>query len=132
MASLIVNRGLQVIGGRASNTADAFAAIQSMAVDDGTSAFAAGHTALNATTTPSNFVAADFDATPTRSGQVVSHAVTFATTEANFAIKRISLHNAAAASVSVSSTTLVGGIDNQSLTKTSDFTLTLTVELSYT
>lgn len=132
MASRIVNRGLQVIGGRASSTADAFAAIASMSVDDSTVAFAAGDTALNSGGAVTNEADLDFDATPTRSNQTVSHTATFGTGAANFTIRRIALHNAAAASVSTSSTTLVAGIDGQSLAKTSDFTLAITVSITYT
>jgi hypothetical protein len=132
MASLIVNRGLQVIGGRASNTADAFLEIDSMSVDDSSTAFAAGDTALNSGGAVTNEADRDFDATPTRSSQTVSHTVTFGTGEANFTIRRIALHNAAAASVSTSSVTLVAGIDGQSLAKTADFTLTITVRITYT
>jgi len=45
---------------------------------------------------------------------------------------RVSLHNDTAANVTGSSTTLVAGIDGQSLTKTSDFTLAITVKITYT
>lgn len=132
MASRIVNRGLQVIGGRASNTVDAFAAILSMSVDDSSTAFAAGDTALNSGGAVTNEADLDFDATPTRSSQTVSHIATFGTGSANFTIRRIALHNAAAASVSTSSVTLVAGIDGQSLAKTTDFTLAITVRITYT
>jgi hypothetical protein len=132
MASRIVNRGLQVIGGRASNTADAFVEIDSMSVDDSATAFAAGDTALNSGGAVTNEADLDFDATPTRSSQTVSHVATFGTGAANFTIRRIALHNAAAASVTTSSTTLVAGIDGQSLAKTSDFTLAITVRITYT
>lgn len=132
MASRIVNRGLQVIGGRASNTADAFAVIASMSVDDSTVAFVAGDTALNSGGAVTNEADLDFDATPTRSNQTVSHTATFGTGTANFTIRRIALHNAAAASVTTSSTTLVAGIDGQALAKTADFTLAITVRITYT
>jgi len=131
VASIVVNRGLQVIGGRASSTADSFAAIQSLSVDDSSNAFAAGDTALNSGGAVSNEADADFDATPTRSSQTVTHVATFGTGVANFTIRRVALHNAAAASVSASSTTLVAGIDGQSLTKTSDFSMTFTVTVEY-
>lgn len=123
MAAIIVNRGLQVIVGRASNTADSFAAIQSMSVDDGTVAFAAAHTALNSGGAITNEADVDFDSTPTRAAQTTTHVATFGTGVANFTIKRIALHNAAAASVTTSSTTLVAGVDGQSLTKTSSFSM---------
>lgn len=129
MASIIVNRGLQVIGGRASNTADSFDYIRSMSVDDSAVAFTATDTTLGS---PTNEADADFDTTPTRSAQTVTHVATFGTGVANFNIKRIALHNAAAASVTGSSTTLCAGIDGQSLTKTSDFSMTITVKITYT
>jgi hypothetical protein len=132
MAKLIVDRGLQVIGGRASNTADAFLEIDSISVDDSSTAFAATDTALNSGGAVTNEADANFDSTPTRSGQVITHVATFATGVANFTIRRIALHNAAAASVTSSSTTLVAGIDGQSITKTSDFSVTITVKITYT
>ena len=129
MASIIVNRGLQIIGGRASNTADGFAAVQSMTVDDRSTAFASGNTTLGS---PTNVTAKAFDATPTRTNQRITHVATFATTEANFTIRRIALHNAAAGSVTGSSTTLFSGIDGQSITKTSDFSMSITINIDYT
>ena len=124
MASIVVNRGLQVMVGRLSNTADGFDFLQSLAVDDSASAFTATDTDLGS---PANVEVNDFDATPTRSAQTVTHITTFAVGEANFTIRRISLHNAAAASVTGASTTLCAGIDGQSLTKTSDFSITFTI-----
>lgn len=127
MASIIVNRGLQTIVGRASGTADGFAAWQSISVDDSATALTAGTTTLGS---PVNVETNDFDATPTRSAQTVTHLVTFTTAEANFEIKRIVIHNAAAASVTGASTTVVAGVDGQSITKTSGFALEL--ELRHT
>lgn len=134
MASRIVNRGLQVIAGRASSTADGFAAIQSMAVDDDSNAFGQTDDSLDDAGggAPANVAAKNFDATPTRSAQTVTHTSTYGTGEGNFTIRRISLHNALEGSVSGTSVTLVGGIDGQSITKTSNFTLTLTVQITYT
>lgn len=128
MASIIVNRGLQVIGGRASATADSFQAVQTMAVDDSTTSFSAANTSLGS---PTNVVAKGFDVTPTRSAQTITHSSSFTTAEANFTIRRISLHNAASGSVTGSSTTLFSGIDGQSIAKTSDFSMTITVQISY-
>lgn len=129
MASKIVNRGLQVTGGRLSSTADAFAALQSMAVDDSSTAFIASHTTL---LSPTNLAVNAFDATPTRSAQTVTHLCTFTTAQANFTIRRISLHNAAFGSVTGASVTLYGGVDGQSITKTSDFSVTFTLRISQT
>lgn len=132
MPALIVNRGLQVIGGRASATADAFGSIQAMSVDDSAGAFAAGHNSLDGAGAVGNEFDADFDATPTRSGQQISHVMTIPSGSGNFVIRRVALHNAPAASVSASSVSLVAGIDGQSITKTADFALTVTVRITYT
>ena len=133
MASIIVDRGLNVIAGRASETADGFAAIESMAVDDDSAAFSAGDDSLDDAGggAPANVATSNFDQTPTRTGQTVSHAATFGTGAANFTIRRVSLHNDVAANVSGTSVTLVGGIDGQSITKTSDFSMTITVDIQY-
>lgn len=120
-----------MVADRASGVAGAGAAIASMSVDDSSVAFAAGDTALNsggAVTTESD---ANFDSTPTRSGQVVSHVATFGT-GVSLTIRRIALHNAAAASVSTSSTTLIAGVDGQSIVKDSSFSLTITMKITYT
>jgi hypothetical protein len=132
MASLIVNRGLQVIGGRASNTADAFLEIDVMAVDDATEAFLAADTKMNDGTGFTQEFDAAFDSTPARTNQTVAHIMTIPTGSGNFTIRRVSLHNALAGTVDGTSNTLVGGVDGQSLTKTSDFTLTITLNLTYT
>ena len=130
MAAKIVNQGLNRIADTASQTSGYSAAryIRTMAIDDSSSAFAAGTTTLGS---PSNLYDAAFDATPTRSGQVVSHVMTVPTGSGNFTIRRVSLHDDTAANVTGSSTTLVGGIDGLSLGKTSDFTVTLTVRITY-
>lgn len=133
MAAIIVNNGLHVIGARASNTGetDHDRAIQSMSVDDQGTGFSATDDALDDAGAVSNEADADFDSTPSRSGETFSHTATFGTSEANFEIQRVALHNDTAANVSTSSTTLVGGVDGQSLTKTSDFSLTVTLDISY-
>jgi hypothetical protein len=128
MASLVVNRGLQGIADLASGVAGAPAAIATMTVDDGAAAFAAGNTGLGG---PANLAKRAFDATPTRAGEVVTHKATFLTTEGNFTIRRIALHFGAAAGVSGTSATLAAGIDAQSITKTSDFSLGITVRMTY-
>lgn len=129
MASLTVNRGLQVIAGRASNTADAFAAIQVMSVDDSSTAFTATDTTLGG---PTNEFDAAFDATPTRSAQTVTHVMTVPTGSGNFTIRRIALHNDTATNVTGTSITLCAGIDGQSLAKTSAFSLAITIQMTYT
>jgi len=138
MASIVVNNGLARIGVQASQatsgagpTYSASRQIQVGSVDDSSVAFAAGDTALNT----GGAVATMFDqvlVTPTRTGQVITHTWTIATGSGNFTIRRIALHDDTTANVSDSSATLVAGIDGQTLTKTSDFTLQLTVTLTYT
>lgn len=141
MAALIVNQGLQRIGINASavgTLADAASFtttrwIRTMAVDDGTVAFAAGHTNINSGGAVGNEFDQKLDAPgATQVGQVVSHVMTIGTPDAIFVIKRISLHDDTAANVSVSSTTLMGGVDGQSLTKTTAFTLAITLKITYT
>lgn len=129
MAALVVNRGLQMIANRASGiTGSNSSAVVSMVVDSSTAAFAAGNTTIAASTKQ----AKAFDATPTRSNQTVSHITTYTATQANFTIRRVSLHNLTAASVSSNSASLVGGIDGQSFTKTNSFTLEITIDATYT
>lgn len=102
-----------------------------MSVDDSTVAFTDTDTALDDGGVVSNEADVDFDATPTRSGQTVSHVATFGTGVANFTIKRIALHNAAAASVTTASDTLVAGLDGQTFGKTSSFSITFTLNVLY-
>jgi hypothetical protein len=136
MARLIVNQGLQVIGQRASFSAGAPALIQAMCVDGGTAAtnsFLATHTALSnggATLTNTNsFASTSFSAT-TSSAQTIQHFSLYGTGTANFTIGRVSLHNSA--TPTLSSASLIGGIDQQSLLKTTDFSLQIEVDILYT
>lgn len=131
MSSLIVNQGLNVIADRASGINGPPAAILSMSVDDA-GAMAAGHTKLNDGASYTQHVAVAFDATfPSRSGQVVTHQGTWTTAQANFTIKRVILHNIAFGSVTATSTNIVGGVDGQSILKTTDFQLTVTLKVTY-
>lgn len=133
MANRVVNAGLQRIGDTASQTSGYSASryIRTMSIDDSSNAFVAGDTALNSGGAVSNEYDVAFDSTPTRSGQVVSHVATIPVGSGNFTIRRIALHDDTAANVTTSSTTLVAGVDGQSLTKTSDFTMTFTLTLTY-
>lgn len=136
MATLIVNRGLLRIGQQASESTNYNAArnIQTLATDDATEAFLAADTKLNDGTGYTQSFSQTLGSTPTESGQTIIHTVTIGTGSSNFGIKRISLHDDTAANVGTAgtSTTLVMGVDGQTLTKTSDFTLTITVRLTYT
>ena len=138
MAAVVFTNGLQRIGVQASQasagagpTYNASRHIQTLSVDDSSVAFAAGDTALDDGGAVANEYDLAFDATPTRAGQVITHIATVPTGQGNFTIRRIALHDNAAGSVSSSSDTLVVGIDGQSLTKTSDFTIEFTVTITY-
>lgn len=139
MASRVVLQGLQRIADTASQTSGYSSAryIRTMSWDIGTTGFAAGHTKLNdsadvGATSNTHYFDQAFGATPTRSAEIVSHVSTLAVGDGNFLIKRVALHDDTAANVTNSSTTLVAGVDGQSLTKTSDFTLATTLSLAYT
>lgn len=131
MASLIVNQGLQFIGELASFVTPP-GRIQTMSVDDATGAFAAANTKLNDAAGFTQEFDAAFDSNPTRSGQTITHVMTVPTGSGNFTIRRIALHNASAATVDGTTATLVGGVDGQALTKTADFSLAITMRLTYT
>lgn len=150
MASLVVNNGLQRIGVQASQasisggsgpTYSASRQIQVMSVDDQSSAFLSTDYDLdrNGGLTVSN----EFDqvlTTPTRAGgslgaagfATVSHSTVIPTGSGNFTIRRLALHDDNATNVTTSSDTLVAGVDGQTLAKTSDFTMTPTLNLLYT
>lgn len=132
MASIVVNRGLQQIGRKASAVTGTFNNIQVMSVDDSSNAFAAGDTALNTGGAVTNEFDAAFDSTPTASSQTVTHIMTIPTGSGNFTVRRIALHNDTATNVTTSSTTLISGVDGQTLAKTSDFSLAITYKLTYT
>lgn len=133
MARLMVNQGLQVIGQRASNINGPPAAIQTMALDNGTAAtnsFLATHTALSNGGATINSIATQTFSSVTSSAQTVQHVALYGTAAGNFQIGRVSLHNSA--TPTLSSASLIGGIDQQSLTKTTDFTLQIQVNITYT
>lgn len=125
MATIIVSRGRNVIVGRAYNTAEAYNPIQSLSVDDQSSGFLDTDEDLDRAggLTVANSYVVDFDSTPTlnTSTNQVTSVATVPAGQGNFTIRRIAHHNAAAASVTVSSNTLVSGVDGFSFTKTSDF-----------
>lgn len=128
MGKLVVDRGLQLIGDRASSVAGAGLAIQTMAIDDGTVAFVAGATTLGSPATEADAALA----TPTRSSQTVSHVGTFLAGVGTMTIKRISLHNDTPANVTGASTTLIAGVDAQSLLKDASLDLVITLKITYT
>lgn len=131
MASLVVNRGLLRIGQQAFESTNYNAArnIQTMSVDDSVTALIAGATTLGS---PANEFDAVFDSTPTESGQTITCVMTIPTGSGNFTIRRFCEHDDTAANVTGSSTTLCSGVDAQSVTKTSDFSLVPTKQFTFT
>lgn len=134
MAARTVNRGLLRMGQQAFESTNYNAArnIQVMSVDDSSVAFGQTDTALNTGGAVTNEFDDAFDSTPTESGQSITCIMTLQTTEGNFTIRRVATHDDVAGTVSTSSTTLCQGIDGLSLTKTSDFTLAITLVTTYT
>lgn len=89
--------------------------------------------ALNAAGAVTNMFDQVFTATPTESGTAtITCGTIIGTGDGNFTIRRIAIHDDTAANVSTSSSTLFGGIDGQSLTKTTDFTITFTLTTTFT
>lgn len=137
MASRVVNQGLQRIAVQASQVTagtPAYSAtrhIQVMTWDDGAVVFGATDTALNSGGAITNLYDKVFDSVPTRSAQTVSHVSTIPLGSGNFLIRRIALSDDTETNTTTSSTTLVAGIDSQSLTKSADFTLQVTLSLLY-
>lgn len=137
MAGRVVDQGLQRIGVQASQatsgagpTYSATRHIQVMSLDDGAGDFVAANDDCTDPGAVTNFFDAAFTSTPTRSGLVITHVVVFATTEGNFVIRKVCLHDNVIASVSATSTTLVAGVTSQSITGTADFTKTFTETLT--
>lgn len=134
MAAIVVNQGLLRIGQQAFESTNYNAArnIQTLSIDDSSNAFAATDTALDSGGSVTNEFDQAFDSTPTESAQTITTVTTIASGDGNFTVRRIALHDDTAANVSSSSTTLCAGIDGQSLTKTSDFSLELTITMAFT
>lgn len=134
MAAKVVNQGLLRCGQQTFESTNYNAArnVQTMSVDDSTNAFAAGDTALNSGGAVSNEFDTAFDSTPTESSQTITCVATLGTGNGNFTIRRIALHDNTPANVTTSSSTLFGGIDGQTLAKTSDFTMEITVTVTFT
>ena len=134
MAAIVVNNGLQCIGERASFVTPGFNRIQVISVDDQASAFLATDQDLDRAggLTVSNMFDQAISPDPTRSGQTITHSTVIPTGSGNFTIRRLALHHDTAGVVTTASNTLVSGVDGQSLTKTSDFTMTITLKHTYT
>jgi hypothetical protein len=108
-------------------------AIQVMSVDNSATALADSTTTLGS---PGSEFDQVFDAQPTTAtdatSATITHITTYGTANGNFAISRVILHDDTTTNVTGTSTTVVAGVDAQSLTKTSDFTLAITLRLKYT
>ena len=129
----VVNRGLQITGGLTWNTADAFAVVQSISIDDSSANFLATDTALNSSRAPTVVSAVSFDSVPTRTAQTITAQSTFGTGLFNgHTVGGIGVHNIAGGSVTLSSNTLFAGIAGQSIAKTNQFSLTVIVACLYT
>jgi hypothetical protein len=138
MPAKIVNQGLQreaintsAVGTTPGSALTTSRWVQTMAVDDGTVAFAATDLALNTGGAIANSFDKLLDSSPTRTAQTVTHTMTIPDVSGNFTIRRISLHDDTASNVTSSSSTLFGGSDGLSVLKTSDFNLGLTLKLVY-
>lgn len=133
MSAIVVNRGLLRIGQQASQSTnyDVARYLRTMSIDDSAVAFASGHTALNSGGAVSNYFDQALDGVPTESSQTISHVCTIPSGSGNFQIKRVAMHDNTAGSVTDSSATLVAGVDGQSFTKTADFALKITFNITY-
>lgn len=136
MAAIVVSQGRDRTAINTSHTTswDSARYVRTMSIDDQSSGFLDTDQDLDRAggLTVSNEYDAAFDATPSDpSGNAVSHVMTVPTGSGNFTIRRIALHDDTAGNVTVSSNTLHSGVDGQSWTKTSDFTVTPTLTLTY-
>lgn len=130
MASLIVNQGLEnsgkLLAGIAGTTF-----IAAMSWDDNTTGFNSTNTALNGNGAIANFVV-NITSNTTVGSNTIQWEGTVTTAQLNgVTIKRIALHNAATAAVTTASNTLYGGVDAQTIAKTSDFSLITRLQVQF-
>lgn len=130
MASLVPNQGLIRCGKQTFESTNYNAAreVQVMSADDSATALTSGTTTLGS---PTNEFDAARDATPTESGQTIIFVMTIPTGSGNFTIRRLIEHDDTAANVTGTSSTVFGGVDNQTLAKTSDFSLAVTKNYTF-
>lgn len=132
MASLLTNSGLEQSGKRIAGIAPT-THIQSMSWDNATGAaraFAAGDAALNT----GGVVVAAFSPTSntTVGSQTIQFEATLTTAQFNGNnIGRIALHFAATAAATTATSFLYGGIDQQTIQKTSEFSLITLLQITY-
>ncbi len=139
MAARVTTQGLGRCGKQTFESTNYNAAreVQTFSVDDSAVAIAATDTAANSGGAVTNFFDKARTSTPTEgtSGSPASATTTLSvqltTAEAIYTIKRILLHDDIVATVTSSTTTLWGGIDAQTLAHTADFTMTITVVVTW-
>lgn len=137
MASTVVVQGLLQTGQQLSHATNFGVArfLQCMSIDDSTVVFAQSHTALGTGGAVTTEFDQAFDGTPTTSTTTTSatviHIMTVGTANGIMTIKRIALHDDTSTNVTTASTTLHSGIDSQTLAKTTDFSLAITVRLKF-
>lgn len=94
-----------------------------MSWDDNSTGFSSANTKLNDAGAIATFVT-NVTSNTTIGSQTIQFEATLTTAQFNGAtVKRIALHNAATAAVTTASATLYGGVDAQTIAKTSDFAL---------
>ncbi len=125
MAKFVTNLCRQVLLDRGGSIGGPPAAFQSLSVDDSDTL---GGTSTTTLSSPTNVAADDFDSI-SRSGQTLTITASYAAGVANFTHKRIIVHNAAAASVTGTSATVMYGHDQQTNIKNSSTALTYSVQL---
>jgi len=100
-----------------------------MSVDDQATGFSATHTKLNDVGTVTNEFDALLDTAVTISSQTITMVMTVPSSSSfdGATVKRIAIHDDTATNVTVSSTTLCGGIDGQTYAKVTNVALKFTV-----
>lgn len=130
MSDVVTQQGLNRIADTASQTSGYNAAryIRTFTVDDSATALTPATTDLGS---PTNVYESAFDATPTRTGQVVTHVITIPAASAAFEHKRLVLHDDTVANVTGTSNTVVAGIDGLSFVKPADVPFEYQISLTY-
>lgn len=138
----VVNQGLQRIGINAASVGGGAPVgdpqtttryLMTMSVDDNANDFAAADTTLQTSRgAVTNEHDQLLDGLATMVAQTISFTSTLGTGDANFIIRGIAWHDDTPANVSATTSTLLAGIAGQSITKTSNFSLEITGEITFT
>lgn len=133
MASLLTNPGLEKSGARIAGIAGS-THVQSMAWDNATGAGGAFTATMSKLSDGGATTSTAAATTATTVGaQTIRYEATLTTAAFNGNnIGRISLHFQTAASVTTATTFLYGGIDQQTIAKTSEFSLQTLLDITYT